>query len=344
MADEYPLTFEPILLPKPWGGRRLERFGKDLPPGVSIGESWEIADLASTSPQGAGGAPACSIVASGPMAGMSLRQLVGQWGPRLIGSAPVTEDGGFPLLVKFLDASEHLSVQVHPSAAYAAANPGCHLKTETWVVVDAEPGSVLFAGLRAGATRDDLREAIEQGRVPEVLASIPVLVGQCLTLPSGTLHALGAGVLVAEIQTPSDTTFRVYDWTREYARPPRPLHLTEAMECIDEMLAPVPTGRPRSGESSPPVQLAATRFYELWTYELGGGEQAELPWAGSRAVGLMCLDGGLEVRAGSGSVQLVRGGTALIPASVSAEAVVDAVESAWLLAFAVGPAGSRPPH
>src|SRR5437762_3181589 len=120
---------------KVWGGRRLEAFGKRLPAGKKIGESWELADLASTSPSGGGGAPARSVIGGGSLAGKTLADAMAMWGRDLMGDARRAPSGGFPLLVKFLDASENLSVQVHPSPAYAAAHRDAHLKTECWYII-----------------------------------------------------------------------------------------------------------------------------------------------------------------------------------------------------------------
>lgn len=236
-ADQpYPLVFEPILKAKVWGGRRLEQLGKALPASDAYGESWELADLASTSASGGGGEPAHSVIANGLFAGKTIRDAVEQWGDVLVGDVKLTPSGGFPLLVKYLDAREHLSIQVHPSAEFAAAHEDAFLKTESWIVLQAEPDAdgnpaMIYKGFREGTTKDDLAEAIAQGTVPALMRKEPAVVGQCHTLVSGVVHALGAGVLVAEIQTPSDTTFRVYDWAKEYGREGRELHVEQAIEC-----------------------------------------------------------------------------------------------------------------
>ncbi len=202
--EPYPLTFEPILKEKVWGGRRLEQFGKQLPEGVLIGESWELADLPSSILEGQ------SVIANGPLAGTRL-------------------DESFPLLIKFLDANDNLSVQVHPSEEYASKHPEVHLKSEAWIILDTTPDGSIYVGVKEGTTEDTLREAIENNSVPDVLNTIKVKKGECYYLPSGTCHALGAGVIVAEVQTPSDTTFRVWDW----GRTGRNMHIDQAMECID---------------------------------------------------------------------------------------------------------------
>ncbi|MEM9110237.1 MAG: type I phosphomannose isomerase catalytic subunit [Planctomycetota bacterium] len=234
-TDLYPLTFDPIYKEKVWGGRAFEALGRQLPgdTSIGIGESWEIADLAKTSVSGGGGNAAYSVVSNGPLQGKTVRELMQIYGDALLGEgASAAEDGGFPLLIKFLDAKENLSVQVHPSPEYAAEHPDAYLKSEAWYVIDHEPGAVIYKGVKPGTTPEMLRAALETNTdeaVVPLLNAIKVKKGDCHYLPSGTLHALGAGVLVAEVQTPSDTTYRVYDW----GRTDRELHIEQAMACID---------------------------------------------------------------------------------------------------------------
>lgn len=255
-SGPYPLLLEPILLEKVWGGRGLERLGKRLPPGARIGESWELADLPSTSVSGAGGQAARSRIRNGPLAGRTLHEALEAWGPALV-DVPVAPGDDFPLLVKFLDARENLSVQVHPCVAYAARHPECRVKHECWYVLAAEPGSVIYKGLRAGVDRARFAHDLSLGRVVENLRAVPARVGECHVLPSGTCHALGAGVMVAEVQTPSDTTFRLYDWGRQG----RALHVLQALECLATDEPPPATRRPRGvGEVA---RLAETPAFAL---------------------------------------------------------------------------------
>lgn len=234
MNEPYPLLFEPMLLEKVWGGRRLASYGKDLPDGAMIGESWEIADLSRTAASGGGGGARRSVIANGELKRKTLHAAMRQWGSGLMGAASVPEGECFPLLMKLLDARQHLSVQVHPSPEFARTHPDAHVKSECWYVLAAETGErgeapVIFKGFKPGVTEQDYREAIERQRVPEVLDSVPAVVGEMHDLPTGTIHALGAGVLVAEVQNPSDTTFRVFDWIEKYNRPARELHIEEAL-------------------------------------------------------------------------------------------------------------------
>jgi mannose-6-phosphate isomerase len=244
----YPIRFEPIYLEKVWGGRTLEHLGRRLPTATegrtppAIGEAWEIADLGSTSDSGAGGEAVRSRAAEGPFAGRTLHDLIDEFGELLVGTTPLTETGDFPLLIKYLDARENLSVQVHPSPRYARAHPQAHLKSEAWYVARADPGAVIYKGVHDGVTPEQFRAAIDDGSVEQLMIRIPVKPGDCHYLPSGTCHALGAGILVAEVQTPSDTTFRVYDWGRPR---PRKLHIEEALQCIH--FGPAHTGHYEPG-------------------------------------------------------------------------------------------------
>jgi mannose-6-phosphate isomerase len=305
----YPLTFEPILMGKVWGGRHLERFGKQLPPEIRIGESWEVADLPVTSPSGAGGGAARSIIANGPLAGRSLHDALGMWREELVGvhwgAAP-----DFPLLVKLLDASEHLSVQVHPTADYVASHPGAFVKTESWVVLHAEPGAMLYKGLRPGADRSDLAAAVTAGTLPEVLEAFPATPGECHHLPSGTVHALGAGIVVAEFQSPSDTTFRLYDWAVEYGRAGRSLHIDAALEAMTEHPPPPVTSLPATQAVG---VLASTERYLLQMAYVAPGTTLDLDPMACSVV--MPTAGRPTLVAQSVQLALGPGTTAVVPAA-----------------------------
>jgi mannose-6-phosphate isomerase len=225
-----PLHLTPLLVGKPWGGRGLARFGRVLPGDGPFGESWDVADL----PPGASSSVADPVtrVAVGPAAGASLTELIAADREAVLGDS-ADLDGRFPVLVKLLDAREHLSVQVHPPAAYVAERPGVHLKTESWVVLAADPGAEVMIGLVEGTSLDDLGRVVGTPELATVLRRVPAVVGEVFHLPAGTIHALGAGTMVAEVQTPSDTTFRLYDWTKEYGRELREMHLDQGLRAIE---------------------------------------------------------------------------------------------------------------
>lgn len=227
-----------MLLSKVWGGSNLTKVGKKVPPGAKIGESWELADLASTSSSGAGGGAFRSLIANGSLQGKTLADALSAWGSAVALPSKRSPQDGYPLLVKYLDAQENLSIQVHPSAAYANAHPGAYLKSECWYILSATPGAVIYKGLQPGTTRERFAQAVKDGTVVDLLVAIEAIPHQCHNLPSGTCHALGAGVVVLEVQTASDTTFRVYDW----GRTGRELHIQESLDCIDfDSAPPAPT-------------------------------------------------------------------------------------------------------
>lgn len=293
----YPLLLEPIYKEKVWGGRSLARMGRPLPGGPEqrIGESWEVADLFETSASGGGGDAAHSRISNGPLAGRTLRDVMKDLAPNLLGSSTPTPSGAFPLLCKYLDARENLSVQVHPSPAYAAEHPTAHLKSEAWYVVAAEPGSVLYLGLLEGTTPDALRSAVEDGTVADLMIEVPVEPGDCYYLPSGTCHALGSGIVVAEVQTPSDTTFRVFDW----GRTDRELHVEEAIACADYGPLPVQEVLSEAGDAASRTLVRCEHFeIREWILEAGASRPCEMvgPTVLMFTAGSGMLEWGTETR------------------------------------------------
>ena len=221
---DQPIRFEPIFRSYIWGGDCLaSQLGKK-PPGKGIwAESWEIVDHREGE----------SIVTDGAFAGWTLRQLIESFPNEVIGRD--TPNERFPLLLKYLDCQRVLSVQVHPDDAYGAKMPQPDRgKTEAWYVIDAEPDAKLYAGLKSGVDRQSLLAAIEKGETESCLHVLLPKPGDCVFIPAGTVHALGAGLLVAEIQQASDCTFRLFDWDRvDKDGQPRQLHIDQALEVID---------------------------------------------------------------------------------------------------------------
>lgn len=217
-----PLTFEPIFMERIWGGRRLESlYGKRLPVAARIGESWEIVDR----PE------AQSIVAAGPWRGRTLHELWVECREQVFGCS-LAQSERFPLLIKLLDAREKLSLQVHPPAD-VAAELGGEPKTEFWYIAEADPGAELYAGLKRHSSRTMVENALASGTFEELVHRIAVRAGDAMFLPSGRIHALGAGIVLVEIQQNSDTTYRVFDWNRagpDGAR--RELHIEESLRSI----------------------------------------------------------------------------------------------------------------
>jgi mannose-6-phosphate isomerase len=236
MPDLPPLRFQPILREYLWGGRRLgTELGKPIGDGDHFAESWEVVDHGVDQ----------SVVADGPLAGMTLHELVTQHGAALFGRHHPQHQ--LPLLFKFLDACQTLSVQVHPNDAQAARlDPPDLGKTEAWVVLAAEPGSKIYAGLKPGFDRAQLARELAAGTCEVCLHAFEPKVGDCILIEAGTVHAIGAGLLIAEIQQASDTTFRLFDWNRvDRDGRPRELHVDQALDVINFERGPVNPSPPQ---------------------------------------------------------------------------------------------------
>ncbi|MFI0347673.1 MAG: type I phosphomannose isomerase catalytic subunit [Chthoniobacterales bacterium] len=220
-----PITFTPLFMERLWGGRQLEKILKiPLPSSAPIGELWTLVDRQE----------AQSIVNHGTLRGKSLHDLWTKYRLEVFGVAHANNSSPqFPLLCKLLDASEVLSVQVHPPERQAALLKG-EAKTECWYILEATPEATIYAGLRRGVTKEIFRNALEEGTVEKLLHKLPVKSGDSIFIPSGRLHAIGRGILLAEIQQNSDTTYRIFDWNRRDANgQQRQLHLEESMSSID---------------------------------------------------------------------------------------------------------------
>jgi mannose-6-phosphate isomerase len=309
MTPLYPLTFQPLFKRYLWGGRRLgELLNKPIGAGDDYAESWEVSDHA----QGQ------SIVASGPLAGTSLHELVASRGSELLGRhAPLPR---FPLLFKYLDCQRDLSVQVHPNdAAAALLNPPDLGKTEAWVILHAEPGSRIYAGLKAGCDNRALEDAIQRGTVATYLHSFLAEPGQCIFIPAGTVHALGAGLVVAEIQQASDTTYRLYDWNRVGPDgQPRKLHINESLAAIDYSATDVTPQRPEKTSDPRIKRLVACDKFILDRLAWSG--QLNLQPADRFHI-LSVLEGPLTLAA-SPNVTLAKGQTVLIPACLGQASLI----------------------
>ncbi len=299
------LEFAPLLKRIRWGGRKLGTvLHKPIGDADDYAESWEICDHGEDQ----------SIVQRGPYAGCPLRWLVENQAVELFGEG--RERSQFPLLVKFLDATDRLSVQVHPNDEQAIRyDPQENGKTEAWVILDAAPSSRIYAGLRAGIDRATLSQQIEAGRIEDCLHSFTVAAGDCVFIPAGTVHAIGEGILLAEIQQSSDITFRLYDWGRVGADgKPRQLHIEQALDCIDFERGPV---APVAPQPLQPVcgtgeRLVDCRYFRI--DRLHTEDELTMETAGECHI-LIVVEGQLTLSDGSGREELPRGQTRLLPGS-----------------------------
>lgn len=258
-----PLRFQPLVKRAIWGGRRLgTALGKTLGPESDYAESWEVVDHGADQ----------SVVAGGPWAGRTLGELVASEGPALLGRHH--PQARFPLLFKFLDCREKLSVQVHPDDARGALlDPPDLGKTEAWVVLAAEPGSLIYAGLKRGFDRAALEREVNRGTSDLCLHRFEPAVGDCLFLPAGLVHAPGAGLLIAEIQQASNTTFRLFDWNRVGPDgKPRQLHIEQGLAAINYAAGPAAVQTPESTDDPRVVRLVACDKFVLERVTLAPGE------------------------------------------------------------------------
>jgi mannose-6-phosphate isomerase len=330
----YPLKFRPRFVPKMWGGRKLQTvLNKDLPPEIAVGESWELYDFPPGVVEGSADWVSAAV-SNGPLAGRTLHELVTQFGPDLLGDAPLAAAGQFPLLIKFLDAREVLSVQVHPDDAYCRDHPEAHLKSEAWYVLQSDAGATIFKGLKRGVTADQFRAGLQTHTVESLIQEVAVKPGDCHYLPSGTLHALGAGILVAEVQTPSDTTFRAYDFNRvdPSTGQTRQLHIEQAMACIDFSGEPE-SKQPRShsaGFFTTVTRLCSTPYFTIEKVRFTEGVQEPVPY--DQPVVWIMLEGEAELRVEGMSepVRLKRGETLLLPAKMKSPVLKTLSDCVWL--------------
>jgi len=303
--DLYPLLLTPVYKDYIWGGTRIpERYGRDVTLDICA-ESWEVADR----PEG------MSVVANGSLSGTLLSELVAAMGNTLIGTA--APPGPFPLLIKIIDARQTLSVQVHPNDGNAAACGG-EAKTEMWYVLDAAPGAKIFAGIREGVDEEQLLAAIDGQELENILPAIPAVPGEAVFIPGGTLHAIGAGCLLLEIQQNSNTTYRVYDWGRVgHDGKPRELHVEKALQVIDWNgppplpIAPRQAGAPATGPVHDVVRSPLFHVDRLSVTSAGRIDQD-----GTSFTSLFLESGELQV-CGGGVTETLRAGTScLIPAAL----------------------------
>lgn len=305
----YPLRFEPIFKSMLWGGRRLPAFlNREPPHSDPIGEAWVLSDVEGHS----------SRVADGPLAGVTLRELLLCEPQRILGSTPVPHDS-FPLLLKFLDSRQELSVQVHPNDEQAAKiGPGLFGKTEAWVILDACPDtSRIYSGVRAGVTAAHFRDALRDKTTPGLLHSFTPRSGDCVFLEAGTIHAIGANVLVFEVQQTSDITYRLYDWDRVDAKTgqPRQLHIEEGLACADfasGQCHPVePKATHRDGVHE--EHLVDCRYFSLRRRTSREPFRVGQP---GQCLGLVCIGGSGELEVGERHYAISKGDVFLLPAEM----------------------------
>ena len=311
----YPLRFEPIFRRYLWGGRRLgEVLNKPIGEHSDYAESWEIVDHGADQ----------SVVSHGPLSGKTLGELVQSEGAALLGRHH--PQPRFPLLVKLLDAHAQLSVQVHPNDHQAAQlTPPDYGKTEAWYILAAEPGSYIYAGLKHDCDREALATKIAEGTCEECLHRLEPKAGEVIYLPAGTVHALGPGLIVVEVQQSSDTTFRMYDWNRLGPDgKTRALHIDQALDVTDFNKGPVTPQQPQATSASHRDRLVESDKF-VWdrctlseAISIGGDDRFHV---------LSVIEGSIEVEGDPSQKPLVRGEAILLPAALPSRRIVPAKEA-----------------
>jgi len=303
----YPLKFAAIFKTALWGGRRLATLFPSAPADVPLAEAWILSDQGDN----------VSRVTNGPLAGTTLRDLVRERRRELLGALADGHDV-FPLLLKFIDARDRLSVQVHPDddgARRLAGHP--RGKTEAWVVARVEPGSRIYAGFRPGVTRQQFEAALAAGTTEELLHSFEPKVGDCVFLPAGIVHAIGGGLMVFEVQQTSDVTFRLHDWGRVDPRTglPRELHVEQALACTDFASGPRRPAWPSLDHSGPVERerLVQCEYFRLYRYR---GSRPFVHDGGGAGSVLVGLEGEITVRGGGREETLRAGDVLLLPAAL----------------------------
>ena len=310
-APREPLLFQRLLKEKVWGGRRLApRLGVKLPFPGPLGESWELSDYPGEE----------TTVRSGAWQGVSLRALMEEHAPTLLGRSRTTADGRFPLLVKLIDAGEDLSVQIHPPDG--PLSPTGVGKTEAWYVLDAAPGAVVICGLKPGTGRADFEAHAGDARVRAHLHEVAVRPGDSIFVPAGQTHAIRGGVVLCEVQQTSDITYRMYDWDRlGLDGKPRARHLQQALAVVDYSCAPGRAQRAefRESEELQELPLAVCSYFRLASVRAGrrGGELPTENYARTLAV----VGGAGRIEPASGAdfapLPLAWGDVALVPGSLA---------------------------
>lgn len=306
----YPLKFKPILTCPIWGGQKLVEAGRRLPagtaPGTPVGESWEISGVDNN----------VSVVANGKLKSNDLQELIEVFMGDLVGDKVYDAYGQeFPVLIKFIDARDVLSVQVHPGDDLAGERHGTRGKTEMWYVVDCEPGACLYVGFNREVTREEYVQAVSEGRVSELLGRYEVRKGDAYFIPAGTVHAIGAGIMIAEIQETSDITYRIDDWGRVGDDgKPRKLHIAEALDAIDFSYRKDYL-RVTGAQPNTVRELVSTPYFTTNIIHLDG-EMTRGYVSLDSFVAYVCTEGGFTAATDEGSEKVNAPESLLIPAEI----------------------------
>jgi len=318
-----PLLFSPRLKDKIWGGTKLKSIFGKAATSDKLGESWELSGYEGDE----------SVVMNGPLAGNDLRELIEVYMGDLVGDKVFEEHGhSFPLLFKLIDANENLSIQVHPGDEVAADRHHSYGKTEMWYVVDADPGAELIIGFKEDCSRDTYLDALDNDTVEELLQHVPVSKGDVFFIPAGLVHAIGKGVVVAEIQQSSDVTYRIYDFKRKDDQGnERELHTDEALDVIDFSASRSPK-TPYKAELNALTPLITCEYFNTGILRFNTPLERNYSTIDS-FVAYMCLEGVVEIRWNEEVLKVKAGDTVLIPAVIDSVKLIPIAETVLLEVF-----------
>jgi len=313
MNSLYPIRFRPVLKETLWGGSALrERFGKKAKPGTTVGESWEISGMPGAS----------SVVANGFLKGNTLEELLEVYMGDLAGDSVYEKYGNeFPLLIKFVDARDTLSIQVHPDDKLAAERHHAWGKTEMWYVIDASPGAVIYTGFSKKTTKEEYLGHLNGRKLAELINATPVSRGDVFFIPAGMVHAIGAGVLLTEIQQTSDVTYRIYDWDRTDATgKPREMHTSLALDAINFGLDS-PNLIKKPPQLNQPVLLAESPYFRTSLLQIDSPVIKDYSLTDSFIV-YICTESLAVIECFGHSEEIKAGETVLIPASADSVTLI----------------------
>lgn len=304
----YPFKFKPVYKEIIWGGKTIEKYFGRKTPFDKTAESWELCER----PDG------MSVIINGELKGITLEKLIDSYKEKVLGSTSTKKYGKyFPLLIKIIDANDKLSVQVHPDDEYAKINGEKNGKNELWYIIDAKPSAKLVYGLNDGVSKEDFAAAVKNGTIGKTLRTVTVSAGDAFYIPAGTVHAILSGILIAEIQQNSNTTYRIYDWDRVGKDgKPRELHIDKALDVI-AFGKTLPKTEKRTDEAE--RTILRSEFFNIDEVTLDGKIEKETD--GKTFCVLMNLTGPAKITYSDGTVELNKGDTVLIPASLGKYAV-----------------------
>ncbi len=309
----YPLKFQPIYKDKLWGGEKIRTvLGKDFGDLPNCGETWELSGVEGN----------ISIVANGPERGRRMDELLSEFPVEILGQSVFSEYGEeFPLLVKFIDANQDLSIQVHPDDEIAESRHDCKGKTEMWYVMQADEGASLISGFNQELTKDQYLKAFNEGQLTKVLNREQVTAGDVFFIPAGRVHTIGKGLLIAEIQQTSDITYRIYDFDRVDAEGnKRELHVEQALDAIDfKKYAEYKSAYPETQNTR--VGLATCDYFTTNNLSLDSPFDASMPELDSFRI-YTCVGGSGHLRFEGGEETIAMGEVVLVPANLKAITLV----------------------